>query len=77
MLLAAGDSVLLFVPLSHVFGLNCILNASLLMGLKIIIMSKFNPENFLILLQEYKVTEKSFALNKSAAYRGRTEHFRI
>ena len=55
MLFSAGDSVLMFLPLCHVFGLHCILNASLIMGLKIIVMPKFNAEHFLLLLQEYKV----------------------
>ena len=54
-MLSPGETVLVFVPLCHVFGLHCILNASLMTGLKVILMSRFNPEHFLLLLQEYKV----------------------
>ena len=54
-LMVSGDPVLVFVPLCHVFGLHCILTASLIKGLKVILMSKFTPEHFLLLIQEYKV----------------------
>jgi acyl-CoA synthetase (AMP-forming)/AMP-acid ligase II len=45
--LAAEDVLLCFLPLYHIYGLNVALNPSLIQGATIVLMPRFNPEQFL------------------------------
>ncbi|GAA96397.1 uncharacterized protein L969DRAFT_51666 [Mixia osmundae IAM 14324] len=45
-----------FVPLQHSFGLSNVLWASLALGAKVILMTKYNPNTLLQLVQQYRAT---------------------
>ena len=53
---AAPKSVLLTVPLFHVTGLHVVLLASFVMARKVVIMSKWNPEHALELVERERIT---------------------
>lgn len=50
------DTVLLVLPLFHIFGLTLTLLTTLYTGGKGVILSKFNPEKVIELINKYKVT---------------------
>uniref|UniRef100_A0A7S3Y9J8 4-coumarate--CoA ligase n=1 Tax=Lotharella globosa TaxID=91324 RepID=A0A7S3Y9J8_9EUKA len=54
--LSPKDTLLGLLPFFHVYGMVIILNAALRKGAKVVIMHRFEPGNFLKILQEYKVT---------------------
>jgi acyl-CoA synthetase (AMP-forming)/AMP-acid ligase II len=48
--LTPGDNILCFLPLYHIYGLNVILNPSLLVGATLVLMSRFHVAQFCELL---------------------------
>jgi acyl-CoA synthetase (AMP-forming)/AMP-acid ligase II len=52
----AGDTLLCVLPLFHIYGLVVVLNMGLHMGATVVMMPRFDLEEFLSLIQEYRVT---------------------
>ncbi|KAI9857818.1 MAG: hypothetical protein M1813_008069 [Trichoglossum hirsutum] len=51
-----GDSTLGFLPFFHIYGLACLIHQALYVGLRLVVMAKFDLEKFCALIQEYKIT---------------------
>jgi len=54
--LTPDDVVYLALPLSHIFGLNALLNVALLAGASIVLEERFDPDRALTLAEEHAVT---------------------
>src|SRR5438128_12463117 len=50
------DTLLCVLPLFHIYGLVVVLNVGLHLGATIVTMPRFDLEQFLALIQEYRVT---------------------
>ena len=59
-----------FLPMFHIFGLAAVCSTSHCMGYKVVFMSKFNAEEYLSLIQTYRVslTQQAHGV-KTASYR--------
>src|SRR5258708_32595143 len=51
-----GDRLLCVLPLGHIYGLVGVLNMGLHLGATIVMMPRFDLEQFLGLIQKYRVT---------------------
>ncbi|RDW76943.1 hypothetical protein BP6252_04996 [Coleophoma cylindrospora] len=51
-----GDRILGFLPFYHIYGLTSLVHQSLINGLELVVMSKFDLENFCRHIQHYKIT---------------------
>src|SRR5204863_1364913 len=51
-----GDILICVLPLFHIYGLVVVLNMGLHLGATIVIMPRFDLEQFLSLIQKYRVT---------------------
>ena len=51
-----GDIALNVLPLFHIFGQNCIMNASIFAGISNILLKRFEPEKVIQIIQKKKVT---------------------
>ena len=54
--------LILFLPMFHIYGLVAIGSTAHLVGSKLILMSRFNADDYLRLIQTYQV--KIYALRK-------------
>ncbi len=54
--LSREDTILCFLPLYHIYGLNVILNPALILGAKLVLMPRFNVEQLTSLLVAESVT---------------------
>jgi len=54
--LAASDRILCCLPLYHIYGLNVILNPSLLVGASLVLLPRFQPQQLTKLLPEEGIT---------------------
>jgi acyl-CoA synthetase (AMP-forming)/AMP-acid ligase II len=54
--LSAADTVLCFLPLYHIYGLNVVLNPVLTLGATLVLMPRFNAPHLLTLLGEEHIT---------------------
>jgi long-chain acyl-CoA synthetase len=52
----AGESVLGFLPLYHIYGLNVVLNPTLIVGGKLVLMPRFDAEKVCTVLVEEEIT---------------------
>ena len=52
----SSDTLLCVLPLFHIYGLVVVLNMGLHLGATIVIMPRFDLENFLAAIEEYRVT---------------------
>jgi len=53
---AKDDNILCFLPLYHIYGLNVILNPSLIIGATLVLMPRFHVQQLLGLLDEFRIT---------------------
>lgn len=53
--IAEGENVLSFLPFFHIYGMQVLMNGALASGGTVVTMPRFDLEQFLDLLQEYKV----------------------
>ncbi|KAF3926438.1 S-dihydroxybenzoyltransferase [Arthrobotrys entomopaga] len=53
---AGEDSILGFLPFFHIYGLQCIMHTSFYLGVKLVIMERFDLEKFCQLIEKYKIT---------------------
>ncbi|KAH7391906.1 4-coumarate-CoA ligase-like protein [Pyrenochaeta sp. MPI-SDFR-AT-0127] len=51
-----GDKLLAFLPFFHIYGLTCLIHQSLYSGLQLVVMPKFDLDDFCRFIQELKVT---------------------
>ncbi|KAI9782473.1 MAG: hypothetical protein M1839_004959 [Geoglossum umbratile] len=51
-----GDSGLGFLPFFHIYGLTCLIHLSLYLGIRLVVMAKFDLEKFCAIIQNHKVT---------------------
>lgn len=51
-----GDKLLAFLPFFHIYGLTCLIHQSLYSGLQLVVMPKFDLEDFCKFIQEFKIT---------------------
>ncbi|KAI9697638.1 MAG: hypothetical protein M1836_004588 [Candelina mexicana] len=51
-----GDQILAFLPFFHIYGLNCLVHQSLYSGYTLVVMPKFDIENFCSIVQEHKIS---------------------
>ncbi|KAF1920035.1 4-coumarate-CoA ligase-like protein [Ampelomyces quisqualis] len=51
-----GDKLLAFLPFFHIYGLTCLIHQSLYSGLQLVVMPKFDLEDFCRFIHELKVT---------------------
>ncbi|KAF2108962.1 4-coumarate-CoA ligase-like protein [Lophiotrema nucula] len=51
-----GDKILAFLPFFHIYGLTCLIHQSIYSGLQLIVMPKFDLEDFCNIIQTHKVT---------------------
>ncbi|CAN9410606.1 unnamed protein product [Alternaria alternata] len=51
-----GDKLLAFLPFFHIYGLTCLIHQSLYSGLQLVVMPKFDLEDFCKFIQELKIT---------------------
>jgi acyl-CoA synthetase (AMP-forming)/AMP-acid ligase II len=51
-----GDKLLAFLPFFHIYGLTCLIHQSIFSGLQLVVMPKFDLEDFCRIIQEHKVT---------------------
>lgn len=58
---APGDQVLAVLPFFHIYGLSVIMNLVLLRGATIVVMQKFEPEPFLRVIQDCKISKAYLA----------------
>jgi long-chain acyl-CoA synthetase len=54
--LKSADNILCFLPLYHIYGLNVMLNPSMILGSKLVLMPRFHVPNLLRLLTEESIT---------------------
>lgn len=54
--LNSADNILCFLPLYHIYGLNVVLNPSLILGAKLVLVPRFHPEIFVQRLVEEAIT---------------------
>jgi len=54
--LNSQDNILCFLPLYHIYGLNVMLNPSLILGATLVLMPRFNVEHLTRLLTEESIT---------------------
>ncbi|KAF2134024.1 4-coumarate-CoA ligase-like protein [Dothidotthia symphoricarpi CBS 119687] len=52
----SGDKVLAFLPFFHIYGLTCLIHQSLYIGIQLVVMAKFDLEEFCRFIQDYKIT---------------------
>ncbi|KAF2266284.1 4-coumarate-CoA ligase 2 [Lojkania enalia] len=50
------DRLLAFLPFFHIYGLTCLIHQSLYSGFQLVVMPKFDLEDFCRIIQEHKVT---------------------
>ena len=50
------DVILAHLPFYHIYGMTCLICASVCFGLSIVIQKRFDPEEFLEFIQKFKVT---------------------
>ncbi|EPS44517.1 hypothetical protein H072_1486 [Dactylellina haptotyla CBS 200.50] len=53
---AGEDSILGFLPFFHIYGLTCIMHASFYLGIRLVIMERFDLERFCQLVEKWKIT---------------------
>ncbi|KAF1845674.1 4-coumarate-CoA ligase-like protein [Cucurbitaria berberidis CBS 394.84] len=51
-----GDKLLAFLPFFHIYGLTCLIHQSIYTGLQLVVMPKFDLEDFCRFIQELKIT---------------------
>ncbi|CBX90221.1 hypothetical protein IAQ61_001720 [Plenodomus lingam] len=51
-----GDKLLAFLPFFHIYGLTCLIHQSMFSGLQLVVMPKFDLEDFCRFVQELKIT---------------------
>lgn len=51
-----GDKLLAFLPFFHIYGLTCLIHQSLYLGIQLVVMPKFDLEDFCKFTQELKIT---------------------
>lgn len=51
-----GDKTLAFLPFFHIYGLTCLVHHSLHFGIRLVVMPKFDLEDWCRIVQEHKVT---------------------
>ena len=49
---------ILFLPMFHIYGLNAVIATVLSWGHTVVLMGKFNPEEYLQLIEKYQVRYK-------------------
>ncbi len=54
--LNSADTILCFLPLYHIYGLNVMLNPALILGATLVLMPRFNVEHLLALLTQESIT---------------------
>jgi acyl-CoA synthetase (AMP-forming)/AMP-acid ligase II len=54
--LNSADNILCCLPLYHIYGLNVILNPSLILGATLVLVPRFNPQHFAALLTRESIT---------------------
>jgi long-chain acyl-CoA synthetase len=54
--LSSADNILCCLPLYHIYGLNVVLNPSLILGAKLVLVQRFHPETFSKRLVEEAIT---------------------
>jgi len=55
-LIKESDTIVCVLPLFHIYGMVVIMNVGLYAGARIVVMSRFDLESFLTVLQDYSVT---------------------
>ncbi|KAF2710315.1 4-coumarate-CoA ligase-like protein [Pleomassaria siparia CBS 279.74] len=51
-----GDKLLAFLPFFHIYGLTCLIHQSIYSGFQLVVMPKFELEDFCRIIQETKIT---------------------
>ncbi|KAJ4344739.1 uncharacterized protein N0V89_012483 [Didymosphaeria variabile] len=51
-----GDKILAFLPFFHIYGLTCLIHQSMYSGFQLVVMPRFDLEDFCKIVQERKVT---------------------
>lgn len=51
-----GDKIIAFLPFFHIYGLTCLIHQSLYTGLQLVVMPKFDLEEFCRFIQDLKIT---------------------
>ncbi|ORY11198.1 4-coumarate-CoA ligase-like protein [Clohesyomyces aquaticus] len=51
-----GDKLLAFLPFFHIYGLTCLIHQSLFSGLQLVVMPKFDLNDFCRFIQDHKIT---------------------
>ncbi|KAF2740343.1 4-coumarate-CoA ligase-like protein [Polyplosphaeria fusca] len=51
-----GDKLLAFLPFFHIYGLTCLIHQSMYSGFQLVVMPKFDLDDFCRIIQEHKVT---------------------
>ncbi|OAL53362.1 4-coumarate-CoA ligase-like protein [Pyrenochaeta sp. DS3sAY3a] len=51
-----GDKILAFLPFFHIYGLTCLIHQALFSGFQLVVMPKFDLEDFCRFIQDLKVT---------------------
>ncbi|KAK7538028.1 hypothetical protein IWX49DRAFT_346406 [Phyllosticta citricarpa] len=51
-----ADKVLAFLPFFHIYGLTCLIHHSMLGGMELVVMDKFELEKFCRIVQDYRIT---------------------
>ncbi|KAF2003382.1 4-coumarate-CoA ligase-like protein [Amniculicola lignicola CBS 123094] len=51
-----GDKILAFLPFFHIYGLTCLIHQSIYVGLQLVVMPKFDIEDYCRFVQENKIT---------------------
>jgi acyl-CoA synthetase (AMP-forming)/AMP-acid ligase II len=54
--ISADDTLVCILPMYHIYGMTVVMNGGLLTGATIVTMSRFDLEQFLRVLQDYRVT---------------------
>ena len=54
--ITSADTILCALPLYHIYGLNVLLNPALILGAKLVLTSRFHPQQFTNLLIEENIT---------------------
>ena len=48
--------LVLFLPMFHIYGLSAVVAAGMAYGRRIVYMAKFNPEEYMRIIQTYRVS---------------------
>ncbi|RMX50070.1 hypothetical protein pdam_00002888 [Pocillopora damicornis] len=53
----ADSAVLTLLPFYHIYALLCMMGGCLQLGCKVVVMMRFEPDSFLKVMQDYKITD--------------------